>query len=188
MVSTSLNDFYQLGADFLQETPYFKRFSYNWRTTKPVTEASRTVLGNSTVVPNSNVVVGHIAFNRWKGWNWWSLPYSKLGHSCVCRTCHIYGHSLGALELKDSEHKYMLLPLNPNYLPFSAGELQEGVWALAACCWVICVAASQWLFLLSVLQLWPVFMEMCSSSSSFLRCGSFPICTIRTLEDVQSGY
>lgn len=134
MVSTSLNDFYQLGANFLQETPYFKRFSYNWRTMKPVTEPSRTVLGNSTVVPNSNVVVGHIAFNRWKGWNWWSLPYSKLGHSCVCRTCHIYGHSLGALELKDSEHKYMLLPLNPNYLPFSAGELQEGVWALAACC------------------------------------------------------
>lgn len=31
---------------------------------KPVTEAPSTALGNSTVVLNSNVMVGHTAFNR----------------------------------------------------------------------------------------------------------------------------
>lgn len=53
---------------------------------KPITEAPSMVLGNSIVVPDSNVVVGHTAFNRGKGWNWQSPPYRKLGHSCVCRT------------------------------------------------------------------------------------------------------
>lgn len=34
---------------------------------KSITEALSTVLGTSTVVPNTTVVVGHIAFNRGKG-------------------------------------------------------------------------------------------------------------------------
>lgn len=46
---------------------YFKGFSYNWRTMKPITEALSIVLGNSLVVPNYTVVVGHTAFNRGKG-------------------------------------------------------------------------------------------------------------------------
>lgn len=97
---------------------------------KPVTDAPSIVSGNTTVVPNTNVVVDHTAFHRGKGWNLWSLLYMKLGHSCICKTRHrSFLVSTGGMGTHDSEHKYMPLSLNSNSFLFKAGELQEGVWA-----------------------------------------------------------